>query len=78
MERRLETISIKYSEKYIDENNTLQESSLNQSVAVVVTYRNIENGIPQKVDTISIGRDSDYSECEEKVKKICQIAFEEQ
>jgi hypothetical protein len=73
MERRLESIKISYWQKYLDDGGEIRNV-----LQVVVTYRNIIDGIPQHVDTIVIGKDTDYSECEEKVKKICQIAFEEQ
>ena len=73
MERRLESIKISYWQKYLDDGGEIRNI-----LEVVVTYRNIIDGIPEHVDTIVIGKDTDYSECEEKVKKICQIAFEEQ
>lgn len=77
MERRLETISIKYSQQYLDEDNSIKESSIINAVAVVVIYRNIIDGVPQHSDTISIGKNTDYSGYDEKIKKICQIAFED-
>ena len=71
MERRLETISVQYWVKYLDDGGEIKNIP-----QVVVTYRNIVDGIPQNVDTIVIGKDTDYSFYEEKIQKICQIAFE--
>jgi hypothetical protein len=73
MERRLESISIKYWQTYWDDGEEIKNIP-----SIVVTYRNILDGIPQKIDTIVIGKDTDYSIYEEKIQKICQIAFEEQ
>jgi hypothetical protein len=71
MERRLESISIKYWQKYWDDGGEIRNVP-----SVVITYRNIINGVPQHVDTIVIGKDTNYSSYEEKIQKICQIAFE--
>ena len=73
MERRLESIEIKYWQKYWDDGGEIKNVS-----SVVVTYRNIIDNIPQKIDTIIISKNTDYSVYEEKIRKICQIAFEEQ
>ena len=73
MERRLESIRINYWQPYLDDGGEIKNV-----LSVVATYRNILDGIPQHVDTLVIGKDTDYSECDEKIKKICQIVFEEQ
>jgi hypothetical protein len=72
MERRLESISIKYWQKYFDDGGDIKNIP-----QVIITYRNIVDGIPQTIDTIVIGKDTDYSTQEKKVQKFCQIAFEE-
>lgn len=71
MERRLESISIKYWQKYWDDGEEIKNIP-----SVVITYRNIIDGIPQTIDTIVIGENTDYSGYEENIQKICQIAFE--
>lgn len=73
MERRLESIQIKYWHKYVKD-----EQVIRNVTSVIVVYRNIVDEIPQKMDTIVISKDTDYSGYEEKIRKICQIAFEEQ
>lgn len=72
MERRLESINIKYWQKYWDDGGEIKNVP-----SVVITYRNIIDGVPQNIDTIVIGKDTNYSSYEEKIQKICQIAFEE-
>jgi hypothetical protein len=69
MERRLESINLKYW--FINENEEIKIIP-----QVMVTYRTIVNNVPQKVDTIVITEDMDYTIYEEKIQKICQIAFE--
>ncbi len=71
MERRLESITIRYWQKYLDDGGEVKNIP-----QVIVTYKNIVEGIPQTVDTIVIGKDTDYSSHEEKVQQFCQIAFE--
>jgi hypothetical protein len=71
MERRLETISVQYWVKYLDDGGEIKNIP-----QVVVTYRNIIDNTAQNVDTIVIGKDTDYTIYEEKIQKICQIAFE--
>jgi hypothetical protein len=72
MERRLESIEIKYWQKYWDENQEIKNVR-----SVIITYRNIVDGIPEQIDHIVITKDTDYSVYEEKIQKICKIAFEE-
>jgi len=71
MERRLETISVQYWVKYLDDGGEIKNIP-----QVVATYRNIIDDIAQNVDTIVIGKNTDYTIYEEKIQKICQIAFE--
>jgi hypothetical protein len=72
MERRLESIQIKYWQKHWDTGEDIKYAPF-----VIVTYKNIVENIPPKIDTIVISIDTDYSIYEEKIQKICQIAFEE-
>lgn len=71
MERQLESINIRYSLTYWDDGEEIRNIP-----QVIVTYRNIVNGVKQQIDTLVIGQDTDYSIYEEKIQKICQIAFE--
>jgi hypothetical protein len=73
MERRLESIHIKYWERGRD-----PEKTIRYYPCVVLYYRNIIDGIPTNSDLIVIQKDTDYSNYEEKIQQICQIAFEEQ
>lgn len=71
MERQLESINIRYWLTYWDDGEEIRNIP-----QVIVTYRNIVNGVKQQIDTLVIGQDTDYSIYEEKIQKICQIAFE--
>ena len=71
MERQLESINIRYWLTYWDDGGEIRNIP-----QVIVTYRNIVNGVKQQIDTLVIGQDTDYSIYEEKIQKICQIAFE--
>lgn len=71
MERRLESISVQYWQKHWDEGEEIKYSP-----CVVLTYRIIIDGTPQTLDTITLGKDHDFSSYDEKIQKICKIAFE--
>jgi hypothetical protein len=70
MERKLESISIKYW-------NTPSGDEYQYSPYVILFYRVLIDNIPQKIDTVILTKDQNFSSYDEKIQKICQIAFEE-
>jgi hypothetical protein len=71
MKRELQSVTIRYYTKNVDEQIVPDQS-------VVVTYRLLDDQNNLLAgDTIVIYPSTNYSIYEEKIQKICQIAFEE-
>lgn len=72
IQRRLESIDVRYYFRYWDDNNEIRYSP-----ALVLSYRNIIDGKAEdSIDQIIINKGDDISKHDEKIQQIYQIAFE--